>query len=174
VAAGRSTDPRPAAAPGAEPGADPVRRLVRDIRGLRGEERIAMTGVGIILISLLLPWYGVPLSGDLVRTGLGAFSFAEAGLVLTCLATAVLALRIGGGYVPPRPLKEWGLLVAAGAWSAAIIVYRMIDRPRFEFLVFDEPHGLRYGIFVALAGAGVIVAAGIRARRRDRAAREGS
>ena len=144
--------------------------LARELRGLRGNERLAVVGVGAIAVSLLLPWYGVPVAGDLVQTGLGAFDWASAALVLTAAAILLLALRLGGGYVPPRPLTEWGLLFAAGAWCVAIVVYRMIDRPELDFSVasvkVQDSYSLRYGIFVALGGAALIAAAGLRARRR--------
>ncbi len=128
-------------------------------------------GVAVILASLLLPWYGAPVSGNLVLTGLSAFSFAEAALVLTAAITLFLALRIGGGYAPPRPLTESGLLIAAGVWAALIVAYRMADRPDFVIngiTLPDDPYRLRYGIFVALAGALLIVVAGIRARSSSR------
>ena len=149
----------------------PARRLWRDLRGLGGNERIAVIGAGVMVGSLLLPWYQSPISNDLVFTGIGAFGWAEAALVLIAAATVFLALQGGGGYVPPRPLREWGLFVAAGGWSAAIVVYRMIDRPKFTLAGHDQPYDLHYAIFVALAGAAIIVAAGLRMRPRERAKR---
>lgn len=144
----------------------------RDLRGLGRDERLAVLGVGAILTSLLLPWYGVPVAGDLVQTGLGAFTFAEAAVLATCAATVMLALRVGGGYAPPRPLREWALFVLAGAWIALILAYRMIERPEISFdleiVSVERTYSLRYGIFVAMAGAGLIVAAGIRHRARRR------
>jgi hypothetical protein len=148
---------------------DLPRTLLREIRGLRGDEKLAVIGAGVVAVSLLLPWYGIPVSGDLVQTGLGAFTWAEAALLLTVGATVYLAMRIGGGYELPRPLTEWALFVAAGLWSAAIIGYRMIDRPDLDFEVVarvDRDYDLRYGIFVALTGAALIAAAGLRARAR--------
>lgn len=151
--------------------ADLPATLSRELRGLRGDERLAVVGAAIIAASLLLPWYGVPVSGDVVQTGLGAFSWAEAALLLTGAATVFLAMLIGGGYVPPRPLREWALLVAAGLWAAAIVGYRMIDRPELDFDVIisvNRDYDLRYGIFIALGGALLIAAAGLRARRHRR------
>lgn len=150
------------------------RELVRDLRGLRGDERLAVTGVAAILISLPLPWYSVRVA-DLVQTGLGDFNFAQGGLLLMCAATVFLALQVGGGYVPPRPLREWGLFVAAGAWMALIVIYLMVDRPALEVTTpladLESTYGLGYGIFVALAGALLVIAAGIRMRRPERARR---
>lgn len=144
--------------------------LVRELRGLRGNERLAVAGVAIIVISLFLPWYGFPVGGDpLAQTGFGAVSFAEAGLLALCAAVVFLALQVGGGYIPPRPLTEGGLFVAAGAWAAVIVGYRMLDRPKLDLdldvVTIESTYRLRYGIFVALGGALLIVAAGLRARR---------
>jgi hypothetical protein len=146
-------------------------QLLRDLRGLGGNERIAVIGAAVMIGSLLLPWYQSPISNDLVFTGIGAFGWAEAALVLIAGAITVLALQCGGGYVPPRPLREWGLVVTGGVWSALIILYRMVDRPKFTLSGHDQPYDLHYAIFVALAGAGIIIAAGMRMRPRERAKR---
>jgi hypothetical protein len=147
------------------------RQLIRDLRGLGGNERIAVIGCAVMVGSLLLPWYQSPISNDLVFTGIGAFGWAEGALVLIAAATTFLALECGGGYVPPRPLREWGLFVTAGCWAALIVLYRMADRPKFTLSGHDEPYDLHYAIFVALAGAVIIVAAGLRMRPRERAKR---
>ena len=159
MAASRSTEPHP------------LRRLGNDFRGLGPNERIAVTGAAVMVVSLFLPWYQSPISNDLVLTGIGAFGWAEAALVLIAAATTFLALQGGGGYVPPRPLREWALFVVAGCWAALIVLYRIADRPRFTLAGHDEPYDLHYAIFVALAGAVVIVVAGLRMRPRERAKR---
>jgi hypothetical protein len=146
-------------------------KLLSDLRGLGQNERIAVIGAAVMVASLALPWYQSPISNDLVLTGIGAFGWAEAALVLIAAATTFLALQGGGGYVPPRPLREWGLFVAAGSWAAVIVLYRMIDRPDFTLAGHDEPYDLHYAIFVALAGAVLIVIAGLRMRPRERAKR---
>src|SRR4051812_18206017 len=47
------------------------RQLLRDLRGLGGNERIAVIGCAVMVFSLLLPWYQSPISNDLVLTGIG-------------------------------------------------------------------------------------------------------
>jgi hypothetical protein len=142
--------------------------LWRDLRGLGGNERIAVIGAAVMVGSLLLPWYQSPISDELVQTGFGAFGWAEAALVLIAAATTFLALQGGGGYVPPRPLREWALFVAAGAWAALVVLYRIADPPQFTLEGHDEPYDLHYAIFVALAGAAIIIAAGLRMRPSER------
>ena len=149
----------------------PGRQLLRDLRGLGGNERIAVIGAGVMVGSLILPWYQSPISNDLVFTGIGAFGWAEGALVLIALATTALALQCGGGYIPPRPLREWALFVVAGCWAALIVLYRIVDRPNFTLSGHDEPYDLHYAIFVALAGAVIIVMAGLRMRPGERAKR---
>ncbi|HEY7266229.1 MAG TPA: hypothetical protein VH501_00915 [Solirubrobacterales bacterium] len=149
--------------------AKPRNSLLDDLRGLGPNERIAVIGAALLVGSLVLPWYQSPISNDLVLTGVGAFGWAEGALVLVAAATVFLALKGGGGYVPPRPLREWSLFVAAGCWAAVIVLYRIADRPRFTLAGHDEPYDLHYAIFVAFAGAVVIVAAGLRMRPRERA-----
>lgn len=157
---------------------EPPRRigaeLARDLRGLGGDERLAVIGVAVIAASLFLPWYGVPVANDLVQTGFGAFTWAEGAIMLTGAATIFLALRVGGGYVPPRPLREWALFVTAGVWITLILGYRMLERPELRFDIsavsVERTYQVRYGIFVALAGAAVIIAAGLRHRAKGRPA----
>jgi hypothetical protein len=160
VAANRSSSARSA-----------TRQVLRDLRGLGGNERIAVIGAGVMAGSLFLPWYESPIANELVQTGFGAFGWAEAALILIAAATVFLALQAGGGYVPPRPLREWALFVAAGVWGALIVLYRIADPPQFKLAGHDEPYDLHYAIFVALAGAVIIVIAGLRMRPRERAKR---
>jgi hypothetical protein len=72
------------------------RKLLRDLRGLGPDERIAVIGCAVMIGSLLLPWYQSPISNDLVLTGIGGFSWAEGALLLIAAAT-FLALEGGGG-----------------------------------------------------------------------------
>lgn len=149
------------------------RHLGQAVRGLGPNERLASIGALVVAGSLLLPWYGVPIQRDLVQTGLGAFSFATAALLLTAGSALFLSLEVGDGYRPPRPLSVGALLIAAGIWAGLILLFQMYDRPVFTFAAVDESYDLRYGIFVAFAGAAMIAVAGARRRSHELPAREG-
>jgi hypothetical protein len=136
------------------------------IRALTAHERLAVAGAVIVVASLFLPWYGITLAGGLVKTAIGTFGLVEAALLLTVGSAGLLIIACSRGYALPRPLNEGALLVAAGAWSAALIAYRMLDRPDFD-LVGAGHVGLRYGIFVALLGAALLVVGGMRKRREE-------
>jgi hypothetical protein len=142
-------------------------------RGLRPAERVAALGALACAGSLLLPWYGIELElfNGFSQTGLEAFTFAHAALALTAAAALVLIVRCGAGYLPPRPLSEGGALVVAGVWAALIVAYLAIDRPD-EIAGFGHVR-LRYGLFVALAGAAAMVSGGLRLRAAPRTLAEG-
>jgi hypothetical protein len=137
------------------------------LSSLTAHERLAAIGIAVVVVSLFLPWYGVTLAGGLVKTAAGTFGLPEAALLLTVGSAAYLIVRCARGHSLPRPLDEGALLVVAGVWSGILIAYRILDRPEFE-LAGAGRVGLRYGIFVALIGAALIVAGGMRKRREDR------
>ena len=136
------------------------------IASLTAHERLAVAGAVVVAVSLALPWYGVALAGGLLKTALGTFGLIEAALVLTVAAAIALVVACSRGFVVPRPMHEGSLLVAAGVWTAALIGYRMLDRPEFGLAGVGDT-GLRYGIFVALLGAGLMVLGGLRKRREE-------
>ena len=139
------------------------------LRSLGAHERLAALGVGIVAVSLLLPWYGVAFA-DLVRTPLSSLSFLEAAIILTLAATGYLIVRSERGPAFPRPLHTGTLIAVAGAWTVLLVAYRIAVRP--DLGIFGDAYGvdLRYGIFVALAGGVVIVVGGLRCRRDELAA----
>lgn len=135
---------------------------------LRPAERLCVTGAVVVAASLLFPWYGIRFSGGLSVTGLDTFGFAHAALLVTVGAAVALVVRRLAGRPLPRPLDEGILVAAAGAWATALVVYLMLDRP--DELAGSTSIGLRLGIFLALAGAILLLAAGIRMRREKTSA----
>ena len=126
--------------------------------------RLGALGALAVAFSLFLPWYGLPLSGGILQTGFAAFGWATAALLLTVGAALVMLYERARGRILPTPLHEGTLLVIGGAWSALLIVYLMIDRPNFNVAHIDRPYNLRYGIFLAVAGATLMILAGLRER----------
>jgi hypothetical protein len=135
------------------------------LRSLGAHGRLAAAGGAVVAASLLLPWYGVSFAGGLYKTPLGAFGWVEAALLITLAATALLLVRSARGARLPRPLHIGTLVAVAGAWTLVLIGYRLIDRPDFGPL--GATAGLRYGIFVALGGAVVLLLGGLRLRREE-------
>jgi hypothetical protein len=125
--------------------------------------RLAATGAVAVAGSILFPWYGVEFSSGLSLTGLDSFGLGQLALLLTVAAALYLIARCATGYELPRPLRQGSLLAAAGAWSAVLVGYLMLDRPD----EIAELH-LRYGIFVALGGSLAILVGGLRLRRDER------
>jgi hypothetical protein len=136
------------------------------LSALGAHDRLASLGVATVAVSMLLPWYGVTFAGGLLKTPAGTFGWVEAALALTVGVAGFLIVRAAWGRDLPRPLHTGTLLAVSGAWAAVLIAYRIFDRPDFEPL--DVQHvGLRYGIFVALAGAGLLLLGGLRRRREE-------
>jgi hypothetical protein len=121
-----------------------------------------MIGALVVVASPLFPWYGVPVSGGLSKTGLDQFGLAALAMLITAGAALVLIARRARGYVPPRPLGAGGLLIAAGVWIGALICYLIADRP--DQLAGSANVNLRIGLFVALGGAIAMIAGGMRVR----------
>ena len=135
---------------------------------LRAGGRFAAVAAIVIAASLPLPWYGFRIRefGSVAQTGLDAFGWGQATLVLVVCASLVLIVLGARGYVPPRPLSEGSLLFAAGVWAAVVCAYLMLDRP--EQLDGFTTIRLRYGIFVALGGAAALALGGLRIRQEVR------
>ena len=140
-------------------------------RSLPPPGRLATVGALAIPVSMLFPWYGIQFGAGLSHTGFDSFGLGQLALLLTVGASLYLIIRHGSGHELPRPLHEGSLLALAGAWSAVLVGYLMLDRP-------DEISGhanihLRYGIFVAMGGAAAMLVGGLRLRRAEIAAERG-
>jgi hypothetical protein len=135
---------------------------------LRAGRRFAALAALAVAASLLLPWYGFQIRGfgSVAQTGLDAFGWGQATLMLIVCAALVLIALGARGYVPPRPLGEGSLLVAAGIWAALVCTYLMLDRP--EELEGFTTISLRYGIFIAAGGAVALALGGLRVGQEAR------
>ena len=141
MAASRTTEPSSAPTPG---------------------ERIAAIGALVVVGSPFLPWYGVPVSGGLSKTGFDSFGLAQLAMLITAAAALVLIARRMRGYEPPRPLGAGGLLIAAGIWIGVLLCYLIADRP--DEIAGSVNVNVRLGPFVAIGGAAAMIVGGMRVR----------
>jgi hypothetical protein len=134
-------------------------------RSLAPPGRLAAIGALAVPVGMLFPWYGIQFGPGLSQTGFDSFGLGQLALLLTVGSALYLLGRCASGYQPPRPLREGSLLAIAGIWAAVLVGYLMIDRPD-EISGHTEIH-LRYGIFVAMAGAIALLVGGLRIRRAE-------
>src|ERR687887_1175937 len=111
------------------PGTVDGNRWTELFRSLPPPARLAAVGALVIPGSMLFPWYGIQFGPGLSQTGFDSFSIGQLALLLTVAAALYLIFRCASGYELPRPLHEGSLLGAAGAWSAVLVGYLMLDRP---------------------------------------------
>ena len=134
-------------------------------RSLPAPARLAALGALAVPGSMLFPWYGIQFGPGLSQTGLDSFGLGQLALLITVGAAVYLIARCASGYELPRPLREGSLLALAGAWSAVLVGYLMLDRPD-TISIYTDIH-LRYGIFVALGGSLALLLGGLRLRRDE-------
>ncbi|MBA3306023.1 MAG: hypothetical protein H0U25_08875 [Thermoleophilaceae bacterium] len=115
----------------------PFTRRVRSTwRRLGTEQKVASGGAGLLILSTL-----------------GAFSWVEAAIVLVALAVLGLIERRAAGKRFHLPFGDGTVIAAAGAWCGVLIAIRVLDRPLGQNVL-------------ALACAGLLVAAGVRERAK--------
>ena len=120
-----------------------------------------------LMLTLFLPWYSAVFRGEersFNRSAFGEFSFVEAAVLLVSLAVLYLVWARSQRKAFHLPGGDGTVIMAAGAWASLLIVWRLFDTPEAENAEF----GLQWGIFVALAVAGLLTAAGARVRAAHR------
>jgi hypothetical protein len=149
-------------------------RLTRVWRALPSERRLAAAAAIGLFATLFLPWYqetviarGVTslrsLSDSL--TGWGAFSFVEAAVLLVAAGVLLLLFARAEGEAFHVPGGDGGVITAAGAWSCVLIIWRMFDKEGTTgHGLYTTSSGIEWGIFVALAVAGLLAYSGTRIR----------
>jgi hypothetical protein len=149
-------------------------RLTRVWRALPSERRLAAAAAIGLFATLFLPWYqetviarGVTtlrsLSASL--TGWGAFSFVEAAVLLVAAGVLALLFVRAEGQAFHVPGGDGGVITAAGGWACLLIIWRMFDKEGTTgHGLYSTSSGIEWGIFVALAVAGLLTYAGTRIR----------
>jgi hypothetical protein len=142
-----------------------VVRVGRAWRTLTPDGRLAAIASAALFVSMFLPWYGVQgraLSDSV--SAFGAFSFVEAAVLLVALAVLALLFARSEHATFHLPGGDGTVVLAAGAWIAVLLIWRLFDKPHANGALV----GVEWGIFFALACAALLAYAGERMRRSRR------
>jgi hypothetical protein len=141
--------------------------------GVDRDQRFAGIAAAALLFTMFLPWYEksvvIPGSKGFAKdtiSAFGAVSFVEAAIFLVAAGVLVLVLARGERRAFHLPGGDGTIILAAGLWAAALIFYRVFDRPN----VSGEGGtvGIQWGFFVAFVAAGALAFAGQRIRVASR------
>jgi hypothetical protein len=122
-----------------------------DVSRVSRNDWIIGGGFVLMFIGTVAPWYGVDLGFASVTANGWHGSYLGWLTFILCLAAALAVLRHVVADLAIA-LPDAVIAVACGGVSALIVVIRIFTKPQFT--------GLRWGIFVALAGALVVAVAG--------------
>jgi hypothetical protein len=155
-----------------------ARRIGGAWRTLHREQRLAALAAIALFVVLFLPWYSTTtavskvVNGHLqattasgTKSGIFAFGWVEAAVLLVAVAVLFLLFARAERRAFHLPGGDGGVITAAGAWVAFLIVWRFFDRPD---LGRGVAVGLQWGIFVALAAGIGLAYAGTRVRAAQR------
>jgi hypothetical protein len=144
-----------------------VTATIPAFRALPSEMQQAAGAAAALMLTLFLPWYSAVFRGEersFNRSAFGEFSFVEAAVLLVALAVLYLVWARSQRKAFHLPGGDGTVIMVAGAWAGLLIVWRLFDTPEADNAEF----GLQWGIFVALAVAGLLSAAGARVRAAHR------
>lgn len=136
-------------------------------RELGPEQRFAGVAAFSLLLSMFLPWYqqnAVDRAG-IVSQDLNAFavfSFPEATILLVALGVMGILFLRAENRLPPAPGRDGAFVLAGGAWATFVLFLRLFDKPGVESHGIAANVGVQWGIFFALAAAGLLTYAGLR------------
>lgn len=135
------------------------------------EQRLASTSALVLLVTMLLPWYGLQSlnrkTGAIYSHSISAFgdvSFVEAAIFLVAVGVMGMLLARADGRRFQLPGGDGTIVMLAGGWSALLIFYRVFSRPAGD----GYPVGIEWGFFLAFVAAGGLAYAGWRMRSGER------
>jgi hypothetical protein len=153
-------------------------RLRRAWERMTGDFRLAMLAALGLFVSMFLPWYeksyftvirGRPLPASDGLSAFQAFSFVEAAVLLVAVSVIVMAFLRAEGRPFHLPGGDGTVIMGAGLWVGLLLIWRLFDKPGAS-----APNGaavtvgIQWGIFFALAAAGLVAYAGYRVRAAHR------
>ena len=150
-------------------------RLLTAGKNLDRDQRFAAFAAGALLATMLLPWYEksvlIRSSGRFAKDAIsayGAVSFVEAAIFLVSAGVLALLLARAEGGRFHLPGGDGTVILGAGLWAAALIFYRVFDRPDISGEGAGASVGIQWGFFVAFVAAGTLAFAGQRMRAAAR------
>jgi hypothetical protein len=141
------------------------------------DRRLAALAAVALFATMFLPWYqqnavvSAAKTAPLVSRNLNAFavfSFVEAAVLLVAVAVLYLLYARAEGGRFQLPGGDGTVVLAAGLWSALLLVLRLFDKPGVTQHGVAANVGVQWGIFFALAAAGLLAYAGSRMRAAQR------
>ncbi|MGO9973797.1 MAG: hypothetical protein ACLP01_13525 [Solirubrobacteraceae bacterium] len=157
-------------------------RITQAWKQLARDRRLAAIACCGLFLSLFLPWYQETvfasgaqpkslLSASASLTGWGAFSFVEAAVLLVAVGVLVLLFERAEGRAFHLPGGDGSVITAAGGWTCLLVIWRIFDKSgatsgtaTTSRATYASISGIEWGIFVALALAGLLTYAGTRIR----------
>jgi hypothetical protein len=154
-------------------------RIIRAWRALPHERRLAGLAATGLFLTLFLPWYQETViasasatkleAKSVTLTGWGAFSFVEAALLLVAAGILTLLFQRAEGRAFHIPGGDGGVIIAAGAWTCVLVVWRIFDKQGTSgHGQYATTSGIEWGIFVALVVAAFLAYSGTRIRAAHR------
>ncbi len=152
-------------------------RLTGIWRELGREQRLAGGAALALFVTMLLPWYqqnavvNEPRTAPLQSRNLNAFqvfSFVEAAVLLVAVAVLYLLYARAEGRKFHLPGGDGAVVSAAGTWTALLLILRLFDKPGINSHRIAANIGVQWGIFFALAAAGLLAYTGSRMRAAAR------
>ncbi len=141
------------------------------------DRRLAAIAAIALFVTMFLPWYQqnavvtAAKNQPLVSRNLnafGVFSFVEAAVLLVAVAVLVLLYMRADGRRFRLPGGDGAVVLAAGLWSALLLILRLFDKPGITQHGVAANVGIQWGIFFALAAAGLLAYTGSRMRAGQR------
>ena len=143
-------------------------RVQQALRTLDAEQRLAGLAAVALAITLFLPWYQVSVARgsafvDTSNSAFGVFSFVEAAVLLVAAGVIALLFARGERKGFHLPGGDGTVILAAGAWAAVLLLWRVFDRPDVEGRGVTV--GIQWGFFFAFVAAAALALAGWRMRQ---------
>jgi hypothetical protein len=144
-------------------------RLTRAWQAMERERRLAALASIALFISMFLPWYQQNgfANTKIESRNLDAFqvfSFVEAAVLLVAMALIYMLFARAEGREFNMPGGDGTVVFGAGLWAGALLVLRLFDKPGISSHGVAANVGVQWGIFFALAAAGMIAYSGSRMR----------